>query len=234
MKRLLEVAGISLSIFLWTLPAMAQATRSIPISQARGDAEVVTLELYRGHGLTLNFRPVGETIRRAWLDDLSKVTLSFDDANCGTEEESCAASVIHLRRINPLNFPDLPATETTALTIVTDSGVYLFRLTFPEAGNPSFYTVEIQPDSMYRQPPGNETRTGNSAGADLIAQGLNVAQSRSLIEEGDDLWDRVQKLIAAVRDGMQVEAAAAETGVSPEVVAQLVRLGRLPASEISL
>jgi hypothetical protein len=234
MKRLLGVAGISLSICLWTLPATAQARRSIPLSQARGDGEVVTLELYRGHGTTLNFRPTGETIRRAWLDDLSKVTLSFDDDNCSAEQGTCAANVIHLRRINPLEFPDLPATDSTALTIVTDSGVYLFRLTFPASGDSSSYTVEIQPDSMHHQPQPNVAQISNSTGADLIAQGLSVAQSRNLINEGDRLWKRLQKLIAAVRGGMQVEAAAAEAGVSPNIVARLVEMGRLPASESSL
>jgi hypothetical protein len=146
MKRLLGVAGTSLSIFLWILPTMAQTTRSLSRSQARGDGEINTLQLQSGHGVTLDFRPTGETVRRAWLDDLSKVTLSFDDADCGGEQGDCAAGVIHLRRINPLTFPDLPATETTLLTVLTDSDIYLFRLTFPDSGSASSYLVEIQPD----------------------------------------------------------------------------------------
>jgi hypothetical protein len=146
MRRLLGAAGIALSIFLWILPAMAQTTRSLSRSQARGDREITTIQLQSGHGVTLDFRPTRETVHRAWLDDLSKVTLSFDDADCGGEQGDCAASVIHLRRINPLTFPDLPATETTLLTVLTDSSIYLFRLTFPDSDSASSYLVEIQPD----------------------------------------------------------------------------------------
>lgn len=60
-----------------------QDTRAIPVSAARGDHSIVTVEIYRGHGVTLNFRPSGDTIRRAWLDDPSQVTLDFDDTRCG-------------------------------------------------------------------------------------------------------------------------------------------------------
>jgi hypothetical protein len=143
MKRLLEVAGISLSIFLGILPAMAEATRSPSPDQVRENQEVVILEMRSGHGVTLDFRPTGQTIRRAWLDDLSKVTLSFDDADCGAEQGDCAASVIHLRRINPLVFPNLPATETTLLTVLTDSEIYLFRLTFPESEQANSYLIQL-------------------------------------------------------------------------------------------
>jgi hypothetical protein len=233
MKTLLSIAGITLSVFVWTLPATAQATRKISVSQARGDSEVVTLQLYAGHGTTLNFRPTGEPIRRAWLDDLSKVTLSFDDAACSAEQGNCAASVIHLRRINPLEFPNLPATETTLLTVLTDSGIYLFRLTFPDSGTPDSYTVEIQPDSV-RRSFSIASQRGNLTGAELIERGLDVARSHHLITEEDPLWERLQKLIAEVRRGTQVEAAAEEAGVSSDVVARLVEMGRSPASEISL
>jgi hypothetical protein len=42
--------------------------------------------------------------------------------------------MIHLRRIEPLSFPGLPATETTTLTVVTDQDLYTFQLAFPDSG----------------------------------------------------------------------------------------------------
>jgi hypothetical protein len=234
MKRLLTVVGISLSILGWTVPAIAQSTRTLTLSAARGEPEITTLELSEGHGTTLNFRPVGETVRRAWLDDLSKVTLSFDDANCNGQDNSCAASVIHLRRINPLNFPDLPKTDTTLLTIVTDWGVYVFRLTFP-AGDSGTYLVEIQPDPV--RPRRAIAPQLENASAEQIERGLNAAQDENLIQESSSLWTRVQQVIAIVREGKTIDAAVAEVGVSAELVTRLVEMGQrspVPTTELSL
>jgi hypothetical protein len=238
MKRLLTVVWSSLCFFLFAFPALAQAVRTVPVSQARGDRQIVTVDLYPGHGTTLNFRSTGETIRRAWLDDLSKVTLSFDDASCSVSEteNECAAQVIHLRRINPLEFPNLPTTETTLLTVLTDGGLYLFRLAFPESGNPSYYSLDIQPDSLSAgvQPQSVAAQVEGISGAQLIEQGLGVAQSRNLIAEGDPLWERLQNLIAAVRQGVHVEVAAAQAGVSQELIVRLVELGQTVSLGVTL
>lgn len=238
MKRLLTVVGTCLGFFLDSLPAVAQVVRSVPVSQARGDHQVITVELYPGHGTTLNFRSTGETIRRAWLDDLSKATLSFDDASCavsGTENE-CAAQVIHLRRINPLEFPNLPATQTTLLTVLTDGGLYLFRLAFPESGSPRYYSLDIQPDSLSAdiQAQPVAVAVAGSSGAQIIERGLKIAQSRNLITEGDPLWERLQRLIVAVRQGIHVEVAAAQAGVSGALIVRLVELGQSVSPGVTL
>jgi hypothetical protein len=230
MKQLLIATGSALCTFSFTPFAIAQAVRPVPVSQARGDHEVVAVELYPGHGTTLNFRSTGETIRRAWLDDLSKVTLSFDDASCSVSEteNECAAQVIHLRRIYPLEFPNLPATQTTLLTVLTDSGLYLFRLTFPESGSAQYHALDIQPDSLsdaVQAQPVAASVTGTN-GAQLIEQGLRVAEARNLIAKGDPLWERLQNLIAVVRQGVHVEVAAAQAGVSPALIKRLMELGQ--------
>lgn len=236
MKRLLAVVGSCLWIFSGSFPAEAEVVRAVPVSQARGNGPIVTVELYPGHGTTLNFRSTGETIRRAWLDDLSKVTLSFDDLGCtvAETESECAAQVVHLRRIHPLEFPNLPATSTTLLTVLTDAGLYLFRLAFPESGSPRYYSVDIQPDSLgddlQTQPVA--ALTGNEA--QLIEQGLQVAQARNLITENDPLWERVQRLIAAVRQGVHPEVAAAQVGVSQALLARLIELGRAVSPGVTL
>ena len=91
MKRLLEAVVITASIFCFVPGTYAQTP-------------ITTIEVFPGHGTTLNFRGAGVTIRKAWIDDPSKVTLDFDDTACLNAESArpCNASVIHLRRIHPL------------------------------------------------------------------------------------------------------------------------------------
>jgi type II secretory pathway component PulF len=66
---------------------------------------------------------------------------------------------------------------------------------------------------------------------------LNVAQDQNLIQENSSLWERVQQVTAAVREGKTIEEAVAEVGVSTELVTRLVEMGQrspFPAAELSL
>ncbi len=221
MKRLFLAVGISLSIFGFSRPVQAQKARSVPAQVAR--EQTTSVELYLGHGTTLNFRPTGETIRKAWLDDPSQVTLDFDDSTClaANERSRCAASVIHLRRIRRLTFPNLPATATTSLTVLTDRNVYNFRLAFPKSSSPQYSTLTIQPGHSAPTVP----RIQGQTGAQLIEQGLQIAASRRLIAKGDALWNRVRSLLNLVRNGVQVAEASRRVGVSQQLVARLVEMG---------
>jgi hypothetical protein len=178
---------------------------------------IQTLKLYPGHGTTLNFRTTGETIYKTWLDDPSQATLDFD---CRTtaEKQACAAQVIHLRRINRLNFPGLPATQTTALTVVTNQNLYQFQLTFPSSGTPTSSIVDVQS----QQP----SQRSNQSDIELIQQGLQTAVAQDLLGQGDALWNRVQKLLRLTRRGTALSQATQQAGVSPQLVQRLVELGR--------
>ncbi len=226
MKRQLIVAGIMLPILGWVLPTNAQAIRSIPLSVARGERQIVSVELYRGYGVTLNFRPVRETIRRVWLDNPSQVTLDFDDPRCAAvgEPGTCAATVIQLRRINPLQFPSIPATGATTLTVLTDTELYKFRLTFPDAGSPSYYTLEIQPEFSRTSAPASQL--GGQQGVQLVEQGLQIAQSRNLIAQSDPLWERVQAFLRLLRQGKPATEAARQAGISQPLIVRLAEMGR--------
>ena len=231
MKRRLTAAGILLSFFAITLPVQAQATRSIPASVASGDQQITTVNLYPARSVTLNFRPTGELIRRVWLDNPSQVTIDFDDPNCSVmgEPGKCAASVIHLRRIEPLQFPNLPIADSTSLTVVTDQGLYKFQLAFPKSGTPEYYTLEIQPDSL------DQTTTSRSQltleqlvgqqGAQLIERGLSIAQVRGLVTRDDPLWQRIQTFLSAIEQGTPPIHAANAAGISSELVLKLAELG---------
>ncbi|MBD1822950.1 hypothetical protein H6F51_10670 [Cyanobacteria bacterium FACHB-DQ100] len=208
-------------------PAHAQ-TRSdrtnSAISTTR-QSSLTTIELHAGHGVSLDFRPTRETIRKAWLDDPSQVTLDFDDAICqnANRQNSCTASVIHLRRIQRLKFPNLPATATTLLTVMSDRNLYTFRLTFPNSGSPRYSAIAIQPNRITST--SVATRIRGSSGAELIEQGLQVAAARRLISRRDALWNRLESLITLVRNGVQVADAARQVGVSQQLIARLVEMG---------
>jgi hypothetical protein len=132
MKRLIVAAGISMGIFGITAGVNA--------------VELTPIALYPGHGTTLNFRAANEKVQRVWLDDPSQVTVDFDDVNCRTQEQPCAAQVIHLRRIKRLKFDDLPMTSSTSLTVVTDKVIHQFQLSFPTSGKPKSTIVNITPN----------------------------------------------------------------------------------------
>jgi hypothetical protein len=132
MKRLIVAAGISMGIF--------------GIDAGVNAAELPPIALYSGHGTTLNFRAANEKVERVWLDDPSQVTMDFDDVNCRSQDQPCAAQVIHLRRIKRLKFDDLPTTSSTSLTVVTDKGIHQFQLSFPMSGKPKSTIVNITTD----------------------------------------------------------------------------------------
>jgi hypothetical protein len=212
MQRSLVAVQIIL-MMVWAMPAQAQTRQSI------------SLEIYPGHGTTLNFRPTGEAIHKVWLDDPSQVTLDFDDANClggGEAPTPCTAKVLHLRRIQRLNFLHLPATPATTLTVVTDRNLYTFRLTYPNTGKPHSSILDIQP--VLSTPAKAALPSDGQSGIQKIEQGLQVARSRHLIQPGDALWNRLQSLLNLIRTGTPVAQAAQQVGVSQTLLIRLVEL----------
>jgi hypothetical protein len=220
---------LSLALVSLSTPAWAQATRTISTRAARGDHAPVTVELHSGHGVTLNFRPVEAVVRRAWLDDPSQVTLDFDDTRCAavTAPGECAATVIHLRRIQPLAFPGLPATATTTLTVVTDRDLYTFQLAFPNSGSPAYSILAIQPDAPSPHATAIlTTQIASPAGVRWVERGLLKARRRNLVATGDPLWERLQTLLEHLRQGRSLRESAQTAGVSEALVVRLAELGR--------
>ncbi len=219
MQRLL-VATPLVFMMLWGISAQAQIAGS-----SGAQSQSIAIEIYPGHGTTLNFRPTSETIHKVWLDDPSQVTLDFDDSNClgnGETQAPCAAKVIHLRRIQPLHFPHLPTTNATALTVVTDRNLYTFRLSYPNSGHPKASILDIQ--SALSTRPEIRQSVPKPLEAQQIAQGLQVARSRRLIQPGNALWKRLQSLLNLVRTGTPVTQAAQQVGVSQALLIRLVEL----------
>ncbi|MEO0806043.1 MAG: hypothetical protein AAFY33_07035 [Cyanobacteria bacterium J06643_4] len=223
MKRV-TLAGV-----FWFVLAIASPSLAQTITPNQQQHPQTTVALHRGQGVTLNFRPTGETIQRAWLDDPSQTTLDFDDANCAATDAaaSCAASVIHLRRINPIDFPGLPSTGVTSLTVLTDNNLYSFRLTFPENGSPSYAILNIEPErEISPNTPSIIPQLTRTEGIAVIEQGLEVARSRGLIDVNDPLWQRTQTFLSLMREGTPDDAAANRAGVSQSLIVHLTELGQ--------
>ena len=223
MKRLTFV-GLFFSL-LWIAP-VSLAQSITPDTTNRS----TTVALYRGQGVTLNFRPTGEIVQRAWLDDPSQTTLDFDDANCSASDaaERCAAFVLHLSRFNRFDFPVLPITDVSSLTVLTNSNLYSFRLTFPDTGSPSYTVLNIGPEPEPEGSPDlQQPQLTQSEGIAAIEQGLEVARVRDLITTEDPLWQRTQNFLTLLREGTSVQLAASQSGISQELIIRLIELGEM-------
>ncbi|WP_013334961.1 hypothetical protein [Gloeothece verrucosa] len=122
------------------------------------------VNIYPGLGVALNFIPIG-TVQKIWLDDPSRIVLSFDGNLCSVSENSnCSqqegATVVHLRQIKAIEFPNIirSADGSTMLTVIVSGGggrnLYQFRLipTRKTSNIPPCTTFTILPDS-YRPTP---------------------------------------------------------------------------------
>jgi hypothetical protein len=224
----------------------------LPINEARADSpvqrissslaqgltgELPTITVWAGAGANLSLIPTGEIIKKVWLDDPSQITLDFDGPMCmlagESGESSCedsAATVIHLRRIHQLKFPNLPRTASTLLSVIsqTSSGerkLYQFRVAYG-SGVPQYHTVSIYPDSQAL--PAVERDTLLQVQLQDIKRGLQVAKSRNLLgrSQGNQRLElRVQNFLALVSNGTTQRSAALQAGVSMALVSKLAELG---------
>lgn len=219
------------------------AVEKISASRAQGlEEELPTVTVWAGAGTNLNLIPTGETIKKVWLDDPSRIGLDSDEPLCivtsATDNESCAnstAKVIHLKKIHPIKFPNLPQTATTLLSVVTegaqgDRKLYQFRINYGK-GNPEYHTVTVFPDEA----PKSIEQTRIVRGSNLqqpslesIELGLQIAKSRGLVSRSQGnqkLEKRVQNFLILVRNGESFKSAASQAGVSAQLIFKLAEFG---------
>lgn len=137
--------------------ALALSARTISTEQAQGiTGSIITLEVAPGYGLNINLIPTGEVVKKAWIDDPSRIVLSFDGNLCQqVGDQECnneGATVIHLRQIKPIAFPDLPRSSGggTLLTLITEGSsegrkIYQFKV-MPVSGQPKYTVLSISPE----------------------------------------------------------------------------------------
>ncbi|PSB02769.1 hypothetical protein [Merismopedia glauca] len=109
----------------------------IPNEVARGsNGKPFLLRVSRGFGLNVSFLETGEVITKAWLDDPSRIVFSVEGNLCPTGQNctSKVSQIIHLKQINPIDFPQIPssADKSTLLTVITQKQgkkrIYSFRV----------------------------------------------------------------------------------------------------------
>jgi len=202
----------------------APLVRMMPKSQAQGlIAPGAQVTVWMGSGTNIDFTRTGEVIFRAWLDDPSRFTVDFDSP-LGKSE----SSVVHLRRNNGVNFPILPRTQKTLLTVVTDSPqgrkVYLFEVVYG-SGNPQYASLMIVPDASNMNASQIMMADGRSADWADVERGLDEAIRRRLLARNSPIFVNVQSFLAYVRNGMDKETALQKTGLQLPLIVKLAEMG---------
>ena len=200
------------------------------VATGNSESEIPLIKLSPGYGVNVSFIATGETIEKVWLDNPGIASLDVDGclSGLGKEcEEDTGATVLHLRRIKPLDFKQLPSTTTSLLTVVTKGSkkrrVYVFRVAMADV-TPKVHTIEITNDNEEF----NINRFGNTTDTinlQLINRGLLVAQKQRLISLKSPLIPRVRKFLISIGTGEKINMAARKNGISLQLVNRLIELG---------
>ncbi len=139
-------------------PAFASPVRIIYSSQAQGvNSPLIQLKLGLGSGMNISL-PKGEIIKKAWLDDMSRIGLSSDGNLCqwtAQQQQECKdedASMLHMRQIKWIGFrnttysPDGSTLLTVRAQGVEGQKTYLFKIV-PTGGLSEFSNLDILSDS---------------------------------------------------------------------------------------
>jgi hypothetical protein len=138
--------------------------------------------------------------------------------------------IVHLRRITPLQFPNLPRTSSTLLTVITEGAgqkrqMYHFRVLLG-SGSPQYSSLVVYPDTSGS--PQIELNHRRQAHVEDVEQGLQIAASKNLLgsnQGNQNLRPRVLNFLALARNGVAVPAAAEQSGVSMALITQLAEWG---------
>ncbi|NET45884.1 hypothetical protein [Okeania sp. SIO2B3] len=225
--------------------ALSQAVKNIPVGVAKGDVDGgATITVWLGHGLNLDFSSTGEIIRKVWLDDPSRVIVDFD-GNIG----GGGARIVHLRRINPVDIPELPSAPSTLLTIVTEgegntTNLYSFRINYG-SGLPEYTTVRVSgavvasaPSPSVELAKGSLNKSSNTSSEVLIAfdeiqlssvnleKGLLRQCWGGLIPLSAWRYGKAKNFLTLINRGIFPDDALSQSGVSIEDLMTLTEIGR--------
>jgi hypothetical protein len=245
MKKLLICTASAITVALCQ-PLAAFATPVVrPIKQSLvsgTSATLQTINVWNGHGVSISFYAVGETIQRVWIDDPSQILIDTDGCLKGVDRdcEQAGAGLIQLRRIKKLSIRGLPQAAATHLTIVTQTTSkerksYHFRVA-PSNGKPQYSQIAIindEPPPLATPPPRRLqpiTQTINTTRQ--IRFGVAVSIRNKLLTPSSELHGRIEKLITYLVQGDELSTAANKAVVSMELVNKLIQLGQNPSLNI--
>ncbi|KAB8333850.1 hypothetical protein SD80_011360 [Scytonema tolypothrichoides VB-61278] len=222
------------SIFAPLKPVFANTIHQVAASQVSGEtAQLQTVKVWNGHGVSISFYRTGETIKKIWLDDPSRFVFDVDGCLEGLGRcsgSSTGAGLIHIRRIEKVKIAGLPEASYGAhMTVITESGStkksYHFRIV-PGSGAPQYSQIEIVGDTPSKT---QETRPKVSytalSDSKYIAKGMQIALSKQWVTTDSTLWQRLNQLIELRSQGQELVAAASTAGVSMQLVEKLMLLG---------
>jgi hypothetical protein len=226
--------------FSAVVPAYAGLpVKSIYSSRAEGSGgatSLASITVWPGYGTNLSLISTGEVIRRAWLDNPSRIVLDSDGGLTGSGgqnsgSQSSSSQVLHLKQIQPLAIPGITKAPSTMLTLIVDgpSGkkIYQFQVIVAK-GSPQYHTLSVLPNSK----PANTSITASSASSDAgvsvedVRQGLQVVIRKGWAPANSRLIPKVQSFISQIQNGETAKAASGSSGISMALVSRLENLGK--------
>ncbi len=228
MKMMKISTFLALSVLV---PQVAQAApvQSIFSSRAEGKKgkPLATITLWPGYSTNLNLIPTGEVIKKAWLEDPSRVAidgcLGRSEATAG---DRCGARVIRLRPITEGTAPGPRSSEnnTTLLILIAEGAqgkkLYQFRVEMGK-GAPQYDTLTVYPDAQGT--PSIDVGSRKATVED-ISKGLSLAEAQKLVSRRDAAWDKVQNFLEQIRSGESVENALQQSGSNMVIITKLAEL----------
>ncbi len=202
---------------------------SIDVATGNSSSDIPLIQLAPGYGVNISFIQSGEIVEKVWLDNPAFASLDADGCLSGLAQrcEQSGATVLHLRRINPLKIPQLPKTNSTLLTVITkgNSGrrVYVFRVAMGDTA-PKYHTVEVTPGLREEPEIRNLPSATNITNLQVISSGLEIAQQQRLILPNSRLQRRVKSFLMLLKSGYLINEAARRSGISLQLVNRLIEL----------
>lgn len=184
----------------------------------------INIALANGYGVTLSFLPSEQVITKAWLDNPNFVTIDGDgclqglpgSVNC----DGPGAKVLHLKRINDLKIPGLPATNSSLLTVITTGpeggGIYLYRIN--KATRPNSLIFEMVPPTPEPDPVFSPLIT-------QLERGIKIASTQKNIEDWENLKPLLRRVVIYLQQGQSLSESLESSQVSWEQVGQILELG---------
>jgi hypothetical protein len=190
----------------------------------------IQVQIAPGYGVNINFANTGEVIEKVWLDNPSFVTIDVDGCLTGLGANNCqqsSASVIHLRRIETLNIPGIPFSNSALMTVITRNSnginqLYLFQIN--RVNQPEYLVIEMlraftPPPTIVQRPIIDYFLVA------AIQGGIRRAERENLLDSSSDLKQRLNKFLQLLKEGNDVEFAANNAGISLALVEELKQLG---------
>jgi uncharacterized protein (DUF1778 family) len=213
------------------MPGMAQLRDEYTLQQAESGA--VNIQLWPGSGTNLDFTSSGQFIYRAWLDDPSRVQFDTD-----TPIENANAQIIHLRKIDPIDFEGLPATGVTLLSVATIDGagqrnLYQFQVSYGDS-RPEYSTIALVTQAVPQTSITATIPTTSADGdVDLGTFWAGIAQliREGTIQEDGPMHGRLKTFIALVQNGSTPVEAAQTAAINLEVVQEVAQIGLQAAAD---